>query len=57
MLVFSHGNQFPLSILFIYKFPATTLLNCVSNVSFLLAGDEQHRVKLKLIEQHKLIGV
>jgi hypothetical protein len=50
MFVLSLGDHFKI-------FPATTLLNLVSYVDFLLAGDEQPRPELKPIEQHKLIGV
>lgn len=49
------GTQFPPLKKEISQSPLC--LNHVSNVSFLLAGDEQGRAELKPKEQHKLIGV
>ena len=53
MFVPSLGNLFffffASSFFFFFnKFPASTLLNLISYVGFLLTGDEQHKPELKL---------
>ena len=53
MFVPSLGNHFFFFLLLIFffffkKYPASTLLNLISYVGFLLTGDEQHKPELKL---------